>query len=246
MEEKPVNSGNTPVKGGLKPGMVVFVIVVIVIAAVIVWLFTSQSTKRDTKQLVITNSIGMKFVLIPPGEFMMGSPAGDNEADEQPQHKVKITKPFYLQTTEVTQAQWKAIVGGDMSYFKGDNRPVDSVKLEEVQEFLKKLSEKDGVKYRLCTEAEWEYACRAGSSTKFCFGDDEETLAEYAWYAKSCKGQTHPAGTTKPNKWGLYDMHGNVTEMCRDWYGENYYANSPEKDPTGPADGKSRVLRGGA
>jgi formylglycine-generating enzyme required for sulfatase activity len=209
--------------------------------------------KKDVKSISFdgspdefTNSIGMKFVLIQAGEFTMGSP--ENEEDHQgdeTQHKVKMTRPFYMQTTEVTQAQWKAVMENNPSRFKGDDLPVEMVSWDDAQEFIKKLSAKESVKYRLPTEAEWEYACRAGSTTRFCFGDDESKLGEYAWYNKNSENKTHPVGTKKPNGWGLYDMHGNVWEWCQDWYNENYYKTSPPEDPQGPASSEYRVLRGG-
>jgi formylglycine-generating enzyme required for sulfatase activity len=194
-----------------------------------------------------TNSIGMKFVLIPAGEFTMGSPENEvGRNSDETQHNVKITKSFYIQTTEVTQAQWKAVMGNNPSYFKGDDLPKEQVSWDDAQEFLKKLSAKEGVTYRLPTEAEWEYACRAGSTTRFCFGDDDSKLVEYAWYSANSDSKTHPVGGKKPNAWGLYDMHGNVWEWCQDWYDENYYKNSPAEDPQGPANGEFRVLRGGS
>jgi formylglycine-generating enzyme required for sulfatase activity len=207
----------------------------------------SSGKENAALETAITNSIGMKFVLIQAGEFQMGSPDNekDRQSDEGPQHKVKITKPFYMQTTEVTQAQWKAVMGNNPSNFKGDDLPVERVCWEDAQEFIKKLSTKEGLKYRLPTEAEWEYSCRAGSTTRFCFGDDESKLGDYAWYDKNSGNKTHPVGTKKPNAWGLYDMHGNVWEWCQDWYDENYYKNSPAEDPQGPANGEFRVLRGG-
>jgi formylglycine-generating enzyme required for sulfatase activity len=206
----------------------------------------SSGKENAALETAITNSIGMKFVLIQAGEFTMGSSENekDHQADET-QHKVKITKPFYMQTTEVTQAQWKAVVGNNPSHFKGDDLPVEQLSWDDAQEFLKKLSVKENVKYRLPTEAEWEYACRAGSTTRFCFGDDDSKLVEYAWYSNNSDRKTHDVGTKKPNAWGLYDMHGNVREWCNDWYDENYYKNRPAEDPQGPASGVSRVLRGG-
>jgi formylglycine-generating enzyme required for sulfatase activity len=194
-----------------------------------------------------TNSVGMEFVLIPAGEFMMGSLASEKGHDsDETQHKVKITKPFYLQTTEVTQAQWKAVMG-NLSRFKGDNLPVEKVSWDDAQEFTRKLSAKDGVRYRLPTEAEWEYACRAGSTGMFCFGDDDGKLDQYAWYGyDKCGKKTHPVGQKKPNAWGLYDMHGNVWEWCEDWYDKDYYGKSLASDPQGPSRGEYRVLRGGS
>jgi formylglycine-generating enzyme required for sulfatase activity len=123
---------------------------------------------------------------------------------------------------------------------------VENVSWEDVQEFIKKLPAKEGVKYRLPTEAEWEYACRAGSTTRFCFGDDDSKLVEYAWYSNNSDRKTHDVGKKKANSWGLYDMHGNVWEWCQDWYGADYYKNSPAGDPQGPKNGQYHVVRGGS
>lgn len=192
------------------------------------------------------NRIGMEFVLIRAGEFYMGSKDGAD--DEKPVHLVRITRPFYLGRYQVTQSQWEAVMGDNPSRFTGDaNRPVESISWDDTQAFLQRLSEKEqGCLYRLPTEAEWEYAARAGAKTAYCFGDDPEQLHEYAWYDKNAKGTTHPVGQLKPNAWGLYDMHGNVWEWVNDWFGETYYHKSPTDDPQGPADGPFRVLRGGA
>jgi formylglycine-generating enzyme required for sulfatase activity len=200
---------------------------------------------------LITNSVGMKLTLIPAGEFMMGSPDSDKDAypDEKPQHRVRITRPFYLGVYPVTQAEYERVMGGNPSYFTGDaNRPVEQVSWDDAVEFCRKLSEKEGRTYRLPTEAEWEYACRAGSTTRYCSGDDEVSLGEYAWYEdNSGPGVgTHPVGEKRPNAWGLYDMHGNVWQWCADWCGKVYYAGSPTDDPAGPAWGPARMDRGGA
>ncbi len=208
----------------------------------------------DALPLKFENSVGMEFVLIPAGEFMMGSPEGEGDYDERPQHKVIITRPFYMQTTPVTQAQWKKVIGRKFlrrtknpSYFKGDDLPVERVSWKDAQRFLEKLNQKEQKgRYRLPTEAEWEYACRAGSATKYSFGNDEGRLGEYAWYDKNSGGKTHPVGQKKPNAWGLYDMHGNVWEWCSDWYDKDYYRNSPSRNPKGPTNGRYRVLRGGS
>ena len=194
-----------------------------------------------------TNTIGMKFVLIPKGTFMMGSPSNESGRDsDEKQHKVTLTKGFYMGTTEVTQAQWKAIMGDDPSYFKGDDNPVEIVSWNDAQEFIKKLNRKDGTnKYRLPTEAEWEYACRAGSKTKFCFGDSDSRLGDYAWYSNNSSSKTHSVAQKKPNAWGLYDMHGNVYEWCGDWYDKNY-PGGYVTDPKGPSSGSYRVYRGGS
>jgi len=176
-----------------------------------------------------TNNLGMKLVYIPAGVFDMGSADGDS--DEKPVHKVQITKGFYMGQYEVTQAQYESVMGSNPSYFKGENNPVEEVSWEEAVAFCKKLSSRENKTYRLPTEAEWEYACRAGSTTKYCFGDSESQLGDYAWNDKNSNFSTHPVGQKQQNNWGLYDMHGNVYEWCQDWYGENYYSGSPAIDP---------------
>jgi formylglycine-generating enzyme required for sulfatase activity len=187
------------------------------------------------------------MVLIPAGEFMMGSPDSDKGAgdDEKPQHRVRITRPFYLGKYPVTQEQWQAVMESNPSNFKGPKNPVESVSWEDCRRFCAMLNARShpgGGGLQLPTEAEWEYACRAGSRTRYCFGDDESRLGEYAWYSS---GQTHPVGEKKPNAWGLFDMYGNVWELCQDWYDGGYYAKSPTNDPKGPAMGSNRVSRGG-
>ena len=220
------------------------------------------SEKRElVKDIVLTaepppktlkiESIKMSFTLIPGGSFKMGSPDGEDPfGDEGPQHSVTISKPFYLQTTEVTQKQWREVMGSDpkdLGHKNCDDCPVEGVSWNDAQEFVRKLNQKEGgKKYRLPTEAEWEYACRAGSENKkFCFGNDEGILKEYAWYKTGLiPGTTHPVGQKKPNAWGLYDIHGNVKEWCQDWYGG--YPSSQVSDPTGPKAGTQRVSRGGS
>jgi formylglycine-generating enzyme required for sulfatase activity len=189
------------------------------------------------------NSIGMELVLIPAGEFMMGAEQG--EPDEKPVHRVIIQRPFYLGKYEVTQAQWQDVMGTNPSHFKGDpQRPVERVSWTMAQEFITKLNAREGhTLYRLPTEAEWEYAARAGSTSKYSFGDDDALLEQYAWYAKNDKGTTHPVGQLKPNAWGLYDMHGNVWEWIQDWRGP--YPAEAVTDPQGPATGNARGYRGG-
>jgi len=176
-----------------------------------------------------------------------------NFEDEHPRHRVKLTKSFHLGRTEVTQVQWKAVMGttpwkGKQSVKEGDDYPATFVNWDDAVEFCRKLSEKEGVEYRLPTEAEWEYACRAGTTTVYSFGDDESQLAEYAWYENNARwaGEeyAHIVGQKKPNPWGLYDMPGNVSEWCQDWYGE--YPSGDVTDPVGPASGSLRVLRGGS
>ena len=188
----------------------------------------------------------LEMILIRPGSFMMGSDKGDPE--EKPVHKVKITKPFYMGKFEVTQAQYQAVMGSNPSNFKGEgNLPIETVSWDDCRKFLKKLNEKiPGKDFRLPTEAEWEFACRAGSTTEYCFGDDESILEQYAWYSKNSESKTHPVGGKKPNAWGLYDMHGNVWEWCNDYFGDKYYESSPAEDPKGADSGAVRILRGGS
>ena len=208
--------------------------------------------KRLCKSLpgTYTNSIGMEFVLVPPGVFLMGSPGSDEDVGgaEQPQHLVTISQPLYLGRYPVTQAQWQAVMGKNPSAFQGENRPVERVTWEDAQAFIRKLNAQEGhVRYRLPTEAEWEYACRAGSRKRYRFGDDAglwgRLLERYAWYEENSGWETHPVGQKQANAWGLYDMHGNVWEWVQDWYGE--YPAVAVLDPEGPSSGTYRVLRGG-
>jgi formylglycine-generating enzyme required for sulfatase activity len=194
------------------------------------------------------NAIGMNFVYLPPGSFMMGSPANESDHDsDEKQHRVTLTKGFYIQTTEVTQGQWKEVMGNNPSDFNhcGDDCPVEQVSWNDAQDFLSKLNRIEGTsKYRLPTEAEWEYAARAGSTTRFCFGDDERRLGEYAWYDSNSMEKTHTVAKKRPNTWGLYDMHGNVWEWCQVRFGD--YPSSSVADPNGPSSGSHRVYRGGS
>jgi len=188
--------------------------------------------------------MGAKFVLIPAGTFMMGSPEDEiGRWDNETLHQVTISKPFYLQTTPVTQRQWEVVMGSNPSFEIGENQPVERVSWNDVQEFISKLNTQSGKNYRLPTEAEWEYACRAGSTGKYCFGDDETILGEFAWYLDNSDFDTHPVGLKRPNDWGLYDMHGNVWEWVQDWYG--VYPSSSVTDSEGPSSDSCRVLRGG-
>jgi formylglycine-generating enzyme required for sulfatase activity len=144
---------------------------------------------------------------------------------------------------EVTQQQWMAVMGDNPSKFKGRSNPVEQVSWDDVQDFIRRLNQKEGTnKYRLPTEAEWEYAARAGTTSTWSFGDDASDTGRYAWYRDN---RTHPVGQKQPNAWGLHDMHGNAYEWVQDWYDDGYYARSPGTDPKGPSTGAFRVLRGG-
>jgi formylglycine-generating enzyme required for sulfatase activity len=192
----------------------------------------------------------IELAYIPDGEFIMGSPPADDyllsEDWEQPEHKVSISKGFYMGVTEITQAQWKAVMRYNPSEFRGGDLPVENVSWYGAVKFCKTLSEMTGKPYRLPTEAEWEYACRAGTQTLFHFGNDPCVLGEYAWYLHNSEGRTHPVGQKKPNAFGLYDMHGNVEEWCNDLFDEEYYKTSPSTDPENTSTGIFRVLRGGS
>ena len=219
-----------------------------------------------TAQAKIVNSLGMEFVLMPAGSFQMGSENGGT--DEKPVHTVTFQRPFYLGKFQVTQVQWQAMMGNNPSYFKGDNLPVEQVSWNDCQEFLKKLNaKKDGYTYRLPSEAEWEYACRAGTT-----GDYARELDVIGWYGNNSGRkkldadeiwktdqanygqrlldngcQTHPVGQKTPNAWGLYDMHGNVWEWCQDWY-QDSYKGAPTDGSAWElgSDKQYRVLRGGS
>ncbi|MCA9128177.1 MAG: SUMF1/EgtB/PvdO family nonheme iron enzyme [Planctomycetales bacterium] len=205
-----------------------------------------------------TNSIGMKLVLIKAGTFMMGSSDSDQDAYnfEKPQHRVTLSQDYYLGTTEATQGQWESVMGttpwrGKEYVKEGSNYAATYVSWEDAIEFCKKLSSLEGKSYRLPTEAEWEYACRGDTTTAYSFGADASSLSNYGWWggfygdgnAKS-EQYAHQVGQKRANPLGLYDMHGNVSEWCSDWYGE--YSSGSVTDPRGPSSGSDRVIRGGS
>jgi formylglycine-generating enzyme required for sulfatase activity/serine/threonine protein kinase len=194
---------------------------------------------------VIGFGVRLEMHAIPGGDFLMGSPEKRGYADEFPQHKVAIS-PFYIGRYPVTQKQYRAVMRTNPSSYLEDSHPVETVTWDEAVEFCRRLTIATGRIYRLPTEAEWEYACRAGSTTLYCFGDDEDTLNQYGWNLTNSGNHTHPVGEKKPNNWGLCDTHGNVWEWCLDWYDQMYYLQSPTANPNGPTKGISRVLRGGS
>lgn len=197
-----------------------------------------------------TSFANIRFVKIEAGCFKMGRDTELKEASpvELPQHRVCLSKPFYLGETEITQEQWEKVMGNNPSKHKALYRPVDKVSWVDVQEFIKRLNAKEGGNsFRLPTEAEWEYAARAGTTTLYSFGDKAKNLTDYAWFGdEGYGGASHEVAKKQPNPWGLYDMHGNVWEWVQDWYDPDYYHNSPEQDPQGPASGQYRVYRGGS
>jgi formylglycine-generating enzyme required for sulfatase activity len=192
--------------------------------------------------------VTMEMLYIKPGRFMMGGnkkPGYGGEGVEKPIHEVAITRGFYMGKYEVTQAQYEAVKRVNPSKWREANRPVEKVTWEDAVEFCRLATRRTRVHFRLPTEAEREYACRAGSTTQWHFGDAKGDLGDYAWCNAHLGMQTHPVGQKKPNTWGLHDMHGNVWEWVADWYDVAYYVNSPREDPPGPKTGEHRVLRGG-
>ena len=232
--------------------------VFVVVAAMF---FCSPVFAQDVKLPSVTNSIGMVLIEIPAGKFTMGSPVGEKDRGKaEDQVSVKLTKPFSLGKTEVTQGQWKEVMGTEpwdgQDNVKADkDNPATYVNWDDATEFCKKLTEierkagklKANEEYRLPTEAEWEYACRAGTTTAFSFGDDEKQLGEYAWFEGNADAAgeeyAHTVGMKKPNPWGLHDMHGNVAEWCSDWTDGKLAGGI---DPIGPNGGSYRVNRGGS
>ncbi len=194
----------------------------------------------------LLNSLGMVLVPIPAGEFQMGSPAEEKGREyDETLHPVRITQPFYLGVREVTREQYERVMGHHPGDVQGETKPVTKVSWNSAVEFCRKLSEQEGREYRLPTEAEWEFACRAGTTTSYSFGHDDTLLDQYAWHTANSGLTAHAGGQKPANRWGLYDMHGNVWEWCQDWIG-SYRAGVLVVDPAGPAEGAFRVLRGGS
>ena len=202
----------------------------------------------------VINTLGMKLLRIPAGTFTMGSPASEEQRyDGETQHQVTLSKPFSMGRTEVTQGQWKKVMGtepwkGEDYVREGDDYPAVYVSWDDAVAFCKKLSAMEGRTYRLPTEAEWEYACRGGTKAAFSFGGDEADVGKYAWFDGNAweinEKYAHRVKQKRPNPFGLHDMHGNVWEWCSDWY--DAYPSTPLRDPQGPDSGSFRVLRGGS
>ena len=228
----------------------------------VMWLLSSAWISAADFGEVTHN--GIVFIQIPASSFTMGTSDKDKEIlseqknwtrlleCERPARTVAITKPFLIGKTEVTQKQWKDVMSGkNPSAFKGDNLPVESVGWEDVQTFIRELNKKGGGKFRLPTEAEWEYCCRAGGTNLFGLGKDNtaitsDKLEEYAWFRANAENKTHPVGTKQPNAWGLHDLHGNVWEWCQDWYAPDFYAKGSTNNPVNTAASTERVFRGGS
>ena len=206
-----------------------------------------DDTPKFQNQTITVDGVSFKMIAVEGGTFQMGSPESDAEAfgDEKPQHEVTLSN-YYIGETEVTQELWKAVMGSNPSYFVGANLPVENVSWDDCQEFIGKLNEKTGMKFRLPTEAEWEYAARGGKKSKGYTYSGSNTIDDVAWYSDNSGKTTHEVGTKQANELGIYDMSGNVWEWCQDWYGETYYENSPSIDPLGPDSGSNRVERGGS
>jgi formylglycine-generating enzyme required for sulfatase activity len=254
--------------------LAVFLVPTVILAAPLVGPRLEETRAAEGDDKTITNSIGMKLVLVPAGKFTMGSPKSEVErGDDEAQHPVEITRPFYMGVHLVTQEEYAKVMGRDPSWFSSSGSarqkvkgldtsrfPVDNVSWRDAQQFCEKLTTLDRKTgkarvYRLPTEAEWEYACRdAGkTTTPFCFGTTlASTQANFDGtfpYGSADRGpslsRTSKVGSYQPNRLGLYDMHGNIWQWCKDWYGKDYYTRSPARDPQGPEQGTTRVLRGG-
>jgi formylglycine-generating enzyme required for sulfatase activity len=218
------------------------------LAAALLWPLAAFGASAEPVEIV-KNSLGVYFRHIPAGRFNMGAgPGFSGEPQyETPAHQVSLTKPFRLSIHEITVGQWLAVMGGKAAKGAGPMDPIANVSWEDVQIFLDRLSQADGVKYRLPTEAEWEYAARAGTEGPWYFGSDAALLPDHAWCGGDvAKGEAQPVGRKPPNPWGLYDMYGNVAEWVADWFGEDYYSAKAQTNPRGPASGTMRGLRGGS
>ena len=195
-------------------------------------------------QVLRVGNVSYRMIPVNGGTFTMGATSEMTEPwdDEKPTHQVTLSS-YYIGETEVTQALWKAVMGSNPSYFKGDNLPVETVSWDDCQTFIRKLNGLTGLHFRLPTEAEWEFAARGGNQSRHTQYSGSDNIDEVAWYRENSGGQTHPVKTKQPNELGLYDMTGNVWEWCQDWYGS--YSSSAQTNPTGASSGSYRVRRGG-
>ena len=189
------------------------------------------------------DGINIEMVKVEPGTFMMGEADENKRGYEHPVHQVILTDNYYIGQYEVTQVLWQAVMGSNPSTFKGDNLPVEKVSWNDCQDFISKLNAMTGKRFRLPSEAEWEYAARGGNKSRGYRYSGSNTIDDVAWYENDALSQTHPVGTKQPNELEIYDMTGNVMEWCQDWYGS--YSSSPQVNPTGAASGSYRVVRGG-
>lgn len=204
------------------------------------------STYTPNIKTYTANGVSFQMVEVRGGTFQMGATSvqgSDAENVEKPVHSVKLSS-YYIGKTEVTQALWKAVMGSNPSYFKGDNLPVETVSWEDCQDFIARLNDLTGKRFRLPTEAEWEYAARGGSMSRGTKYSGANSLDNCGWYSDNSGGKTHPVATKQANELGIYDMSGNVWEWCSDWYGS--YCSNSQTNPTGPSSGSYRVLRGGS
>ena len=206
---------------------------------------SQEPTGPSEQDSVFSNTLGMDFVRINAGYFEMGSPLFETDRDSSELvHRVYILKSFYLQTTPVTQAQWRNVMGDNPAQFKGDEHPVEKISWLQAEAFITQLNTGGQFLYRLPTEAEWEYAARAGTSSAYFFGRDAHELSDYAWIQSNAEKSTHAVKQKKANPWGLYDVYGNVREYCQDWYGP--YPEREQQDPKGPDKGTYKICRGGS
>lgn len=206
----------------------------------------AESTASYANGVLTVGSVTYKFVYVAPGTFTMGATPEQEYPynEEEPAHQVTLTNGYYIGQTEVTQALWKAVMGSNPSRFKGDNLPVEQVSWNDCQDFIARLNDMTGQRFRLPTEAEWEYAARGGHQSRGTQYSGAYSIDNCAWYDGNSGSKTHPVATKQANELGIYDMSGNVWELCQDWYGS--YSSNAVTNPTGPASGSSRVIRGGS